>query len=56
MSFREALQDLYEDRIKYDEDTNKQLEEVKNSDWSSIRYLKEILWELRYARRKVDRP
>ena len=52
----EAYERLREDRKQYDKETKGQLEEVKNSDWSSAKYLREILWELRYARRKADRP
>ena len=56
----EKLDDIFakmkEDRIKYDEETKLQLEEIKNSDRSTNWYLKEILWELRYARRIARRP
>ena len=51
-----ALAKIKEDRIKYDEETKLQLEEIKNSDRGTNWYLKEILWELRYARRMARRP
>ena len=52
----DALSRLREDRKIYDEETKLQLEEIKNSDRSTNWYLKEILWELRYARRRANRP
>ena len=51
-----AIAKVKEDRIKYDEETKLQLEEIKNSDREMTWYLKEILWELRYMRRKANRP
>ena len=51
-----CIKGLCEDRIKYDEETKLQLEEIKNSDRSTNWYLKEILWELRYTRREANRP
>ena len=51
-----AIAKVKEDRIKYDEETKLQLEEIKNSDRDTNWYLKEILWELRYARRMARRP
>lgn len=54
--FNQILEKIQNDRDLYDEETKKQLEEIKNSDWGTNRYLREILWELRYARRKANRP
>ena len=51
-----AIAKVKEDRIKYDEETKLQLEEIKNSNWETNDYLREILWELRYARRMARRP
>lgn len=51
-----AIAKVKEDRIKYDEETKRQLKEVKDSDWHTTKYLREILWELRYMRRRANRP
>lgn len=51
-----ALKQIQNDRYLYDEETKRQLEEVRNSDWHTTKYLREILWELRYARRRAERP
>ena len=50
------LKKIQDDRAAYDEETKLQLEEIKNSDRSTNWYLKEILWELRYMRRRANRP
>ena len=47
---------LVKDRVRYDEETEVQLKEVRDSDWHNTKYLREILWELRYIRRRADRP
>ena len=44
------------DKAAYDEETKLQLEEIKNSDRDTNWYLKEILWELTYMRRRASRP
>lgn len=54
--FDRALEALKKDRNRYDEETKVQLKEVRDSDWHTTRYLREILWELRYMRRKAGRP
>lgn len=54
--FDRALEALKKDRNRYDEETELQLREVTDSDWHTTRYLREILWELRYMRRRADRP
>ena len=54
--FDRALEALKKDRNRYDEETELQLREVRDSDWHTTRYLREILWELRYMRRRADRP
>ena len=54
--FDRALEALKKDRNRYDEETEFQLKEVRDSDWHTTRYLREILWELRYMRRRADRP
>jgi hypothetical protein len=54
--FEAALEALKKNREIYDEETKRQLKEIRDSDWHSTRYLREILWELRYARRRADRP
>ena len=54
--FDRALEALKKDRNRYDEETKLQLREIRNSDWHTTKYLREILWELRYMRRRVDRP
>lgn len=54
--FEAALEALKKNRETYDEETKRQLKEIRDSDWHSTRYLREILWELRYARRRADRP
>ena len=54
--FDRALEALKKDRNRYDEETKLQLKEVRDSDWHNTKYLREILWELRYMRRRVDRP
>lgn len=51
-----CLKAQQEEREKYDEETKRQLKEVKDSDWHTTKYLREILWELRYARRMARRP
>lgn len=51
-----CLEALQRDRDKYDKETQRMLKEVKDSDWHTTKYLREILWELRYARRRADRP
>ena len=50
------LKKIQDDRAVYDEETKLQLEEIKNSNWETNEYLREILWELRYARRMARRP
>ena len=50
------LDALKKDRDRYDEETEVQLKEVRDSDWHTTRYLREIIWELRYMRGKADRP
>ena len=54
--YNDLIRDIAVRQAAYDEETKKQLDEVRNSDWHSTKYLREILWELRYARRKADRP
>lgn len=54
--FDRALEALKKDRNIYDEETKRQLKEVRDSDWPTTRYLREILWELRYMRRRANRP
>ena len=51
-----ALKQTQNDRDLYDEETKRQLKEVRASDWHFTKYLREILWELRYARRRAERP
>lgn len=41
---------------EYDQETQRQLKEIQDSNWDVQDYLKEILWELRYARRTAGRP
>ena len=52
----DILKQIQNDRDRYDEETKRQLKEVRDSDWHVTKYLREILWELRYARRRADRP
>lgn len=52
----DILKQIQNDRDLYDEETEKQLKEVRDSDWHATKYLREILWELRYARRRANRP
>lgn len=54
--YNDLIRDIAVRQVAYDEETKKQLDEVRNSDWHSTKYLREILWELRYARRKANRP
>ena len=54
--FDEALEALKKDRDRYDEQTKLQLDLIKNSDRDAEWYLKEILWELTYMRRRAERP
>ena len=54
--FNQVIEKIQQDRDLYDEETKRQLKEVKDSDWSVCKYLREILWELRYARRRANRP
>ena len=55
-TIEQAMKELSDSRRSYDEETDKQLAEIKNSDWPVERYLREILYELRYARREKERP
>ena len=50
------LKQIQNDRDLYDEETKRQLKEVRDSDWHNTKYLREILWELRYMRRRANRP
>ena len=50
------FEQIQNDRDLYDEETKIQLKEVRDSDWHNTKYLREILWELRYMRRRADRP
>ena len=52
----DILKQIQNDRDLYDEETERQLKEVRDSDWHITKYLREILWELRYARRRANRP
>jgi polyhydroxyalkanoate synthesis regulator phasin len=52
----DILKQIQNDRDRYDEETKRQLKEVRDSDWHVTKYLREILWELRYARRRAERP
>ena len=52
----DILKQLQNDRDLYDEETERQLKEIRDSDWHPTKYLREILWELRYARRRANRP
>lgn len=54
--FDRVFKALKKDRDLYDEETKRQLKEVRDSDWHTTKYLREILWELRYMRRRADRP
>ena len=54
--FNQILEKIQNDRDLYDEETKRQLKEVRDSDWHTTKYLREILWELRYARRRANRP
>jgi hypothetical protein len=54
--FDRALEALKKDRDRYDEQTKIQLDLIKNSDRDIKWYLKEILWELTYMRRRTERP
>ena len=54
--FDKAIEALKKNRERYDEETERQLKEVRDSDWHNTKYLREILWELRYMRRRADRP
>ena len=54
--FNQVIEKIQQDRDLYDEETKRQLKEVKDSDWHTTKYLREILWELRYARRRANRP
>ena len=54
--FDRAFKALKKDRETYDEETKRQLKEIRDSDWHFTKYLREILWELRYLRRRADRP
>ena len=56
VEFDEALEALKKDRDRYDEQTKLQLDLIKNSDRDVKWYLKEILWELTYMRRRAERP
>lgn len=47
---------IQEDRKEYDRQTGEILRSVSNSDHEPKEYLREILWELIYARRKAERP
>lgn len=55
-TIEQAIQELSDSRRAYDEETDKQLKEIKNSDWPVEHYLREILYELRYAHRREERP
>ena len=50
------VKDLIDRQQKYDKETERLLKEVANSEWHTTKYLREILWELRYARRMANRP
>ena len=50
------LKELQNDREMYDQETKRQLKEIQDSDWSVCKYLREILWELKYAGRMRRRP
>lgn len=54
--FDKVIETLKKNRERYDEETERQLREVRDSDWHITKYLREILWELRYVRRRADRP
>lgn len=54
--YNSFIRNLAERQVAYDKETEKQLDEVRNSDWHTTKYLREILWELRYARRRAERP
>lgn len=53
--FDRALKAFKKDMETYDEETKRQLKEVRDSDWHTTKYLREILWELRYMRRRANR-
>lgn len=52
----DILKQIQNDRDRYDEETKRQLKEVRDSDWHVTKYLREILWELTYMRRRAERP
>ncbi len=54
--FNQFIETLQSRQQEYDEETKEQLAEIVCFNWDTNRYLKEILWELRYARRRADRP
>lgn len=54
--FNEIIEKYGEKRKNYDEETERILQDIKNSNWEVRDYLREILWELTYARRRSRRP
>ena len=55
-AYNNALNDLFKERHDYDNETDKMLHDIKTSRLSTDEYLREILWELVYQRRRMDRP
>ena len=55
-AYNNALSDLFKERRDYDKETKDILSNIKTSRVSTEEYLREILWELTYQRRRMDRP